>query len=158
MFRLLCAITSDYNQLMSPTGGSSSSVKCPAVLGQRMAKTTPSSLTTAQRARRLLNDSARSRAKNDFIGSLAECLRPVDYDTSSAKCVRKQRRLPWSRQCVHFERQNSQSHAGEHCRIFGDERGQLWVRGFELFNGLFQFVQNSLNTFGSLLLISDLMR
>ena len=33
-----------------------SSVKCPAVRGQRMAKTTLSSLTIAQRARRSLND------------------------------------------------------------------------------------------------------
>ena len=65
MFRLLCAITSDCNQLTSPTGGSWISVKCPAVRGQRMAKTTHSLLTIAQRARRWLNDWARSRAKRN---------------------------------------------------------------------------------------------
>src|SRR6476660_7321564 len=56
MFRLLCAIIWDCNQLTSPTGGSWISKKCLAVRGQRMAKTTHSLLTIAQRARRWLND------------------------------------------------------------------------------------------------------
>ena len=33
--------------------------------------------------------------------------------------------------------QKSDAHAGEHRGIFGDERGQLRMRRFELFNGLF---------------------
>jgi len=31
--------------------------------------------------------------------------------------------------------QMSESQAGEHCGIFGYERGQLRMRGFEFFNG-----------------------
>ena len=56
------------------------------------------------------------------------------------------------------DREKSESQAGEHRGIFGYERGQLRMRGFELFNGLFQFVQTSLNTFRSFLLASDFMR
>jgi hypothetical protein len=33
--------------------------------------------------------------------------------------------------------QMSDAHAGEHRGIFADERGQLRMRRFELFNGLF---------------------
>src|SRR6187399_585412 len=64
MFRLLCAITWDCNRLTLLTGGLWSSVKCPAVRGQRMAKTTHSLSTIAQRARCLSNNSERSCAKD----------------------------------------------------------------------------------------------
>ena len=37
----------------------------------------------------------------------------------------------------HYDGQMSDSHSGEHRGIFADERGQLRMRGFELFNGLF---------------------
>ncbi len=33
--------------------------------------------------------------------------------------------------------QMSEAHAGEHRGVFADERAQLRMRGFELFNGLF---------------------
>jgi len=36
-----------------------------------------------------------------------------------------------------YDGQMSDSHSGEHRGIFADERGQLRMRGFELFNGLF---------------------
>ena len=59
---------------------------------------------------------------------------------------------------VDSDGQKSDSHAGEYCRIFGDERGQLWVRGFELFNGLFQFMQSFLNAFRTFRFVSNVMR
>lgn len=43
----------------------------------------------------------------------------------------------WRRERVGFDGQKSDSQAGEHRGIFGDERSQLRMRGFELFNGLF---------------------
>jgi hypothetical protein len=41
------------------------------------------------------------------------------------------------RERVDSDREKSDSQAGEHRGVFGDERGQLRMRGFELFNGLF---------------------
>ncbi len=40
-------------------------------------------------------------------------------------------------ECVDSDRKKSDSEAGEHRGIFGDERGELRMRGFELFDGLF---------------------
>jgi hypothetical protein len=48
-----------------------------------------------------------------------------------------QAKLLKTSECVDLDGQKSDSHAGEHCGIFGDERGQLRMRGLELFNGLF---------------------
>jgi hypothetical protein len=58
----------------------------------------------------------------------------TDADSrSSASCVVGSAR----RERVDSDGQKSDAHAGEHRGIFADERGQLRMRGFELFNGLF---------------------
>ncbi len=41
------------------------------------------------------------------------------------------------RERVDSDREKSDSQAGEHRGVFGDEGGQLRMRGFELFDGLF---------------------
>jgi len=38
---------------------------------------------------------------------------------------------------IDSDREKSESHAGEYRGVFADERAQLRMRGFELFNGLF---------------------
>ena len=58
----------------------------------------------------------------------------TDTDSRSlASCVEGTAR----REGIDSDNEKSDSQAGEHRRIFGDERGQLGMRGFELFNGLF---------------------
>src|SRR5260370_9230839 len=73
-----CAITSDCNQLTSPTGGSWISNKCLAVRGQRMAKTTHSLSTIAKKARRWWKDWARSRAKEKRLSRLPRAWQELD--------------------------------------------------------------------------------
>ena len=59
-------------------------------------------------------------------------VRPNVVLTQDGTCL-----LPRHSRCRFAIGQMSDSHAGEHRGIFADERGQLRMRGFELFNGLF---------------------